>query len=532
MYGYRFGDAFHPALPEQVTPCVIKLNSLFDEINMRVPMKVSLGCHLMGAALPKPDTRDSRTALAGSLKRMVNKTPSPNMEKLDKLSQFARNWLEENMVPLDINGDYSFENWISERPYPSARKTDLRKTYESVRGRQPRKDVKSFVKDESYPDYKFSRSINSRHDEFKVLIGPYVAAIEKVMYENPSFIKHVPVPERPDYILRHLFPAEFVSTTDYTSFEASFVEAVMVALDEVMFEFFFRDVKCQDTELYKELKGENVCQFKWYTMYLKARRMSGEMNTSLSNGFANLMVGLFLAQELELGDVRMIVEGDDGLMTTSTGKYPTPADYAELGFIIKLEVCKKEHASFCGILYDLDDKANVTDPREVLAEFGWASQRYARYSRRKLMALLRSKSLSYLYQYPGCPIIQELALYGLRMTRSYNVKHFIKEDPHISMYEREMLLKMLESKGKVVEVGYNTRLLVEQKFGITIADQIRIEEMLRLKDDLSPIDSGLDFPVVWTHYYAAYHAKNYAEDASWFVETASVPYVRGVTFKE
>ncbi len=80
--------------------------------------------------------------------------------------------------------------------------------------------------------------------------------------------------------------------------------------------------------------------------------MSGEMNTSLGNGFSNLMFMLY-ACEIQGIECDGIVEGDDGAFALSLkpGQKFDESIFAEMGLTIKLE----KHTdlmsmSFCGIL--------------------------------------------------------------------------------------------------------------------------------------------------------------------------------------
>lgn len=510
-YGYRAGEVQLPKLPD-MDHASIKVLRKSDQAR-RPPMMVSMGPIILGAAPPHPDNSDSNTLLAGVLKRMAGKMPDANPVMLEKLAKFAENWLEQHCTSLAPDEDLSFESWIETRPYPAWRKQELREVHEKmIMGKllDEYRDVKLFMKDETYPEFKHGRGIYARCDEFKVLFGPLCSRIEEDMYSNPQFIKHVPVAERPQYIEEMLVTeTEPDATTDFSSFEMSFVKRVMKVLDFVMFRFYLRHMNSKFySSLYKSLAGNNFIKNRYFVAKIEARRMSGEMNTSLSNGFANLMVNMFLCQYHGCGIPRMVVEGDDGRMKTPTGKYPTPAQYAELGFNIKIQLHKDGNtASFCGIIYDRDERLNVTDPKEVLLNFGWATQRYARCKSSKLKALLRSKCLCYLHQYPGCPIIQDLALYGLRMTRGISMDWILTKDKGISMWERQQLLDALETKQiwtHTKEVGIKTRILVEDLFGISIEKQLEIETYLNSKTDLSALEIDLDFNKDSVLYFTAY----------------------------
>lgn len=512
-----------PELPETV-PVKFAVHRWSDR-SFRPPMMVSMGPQVLGVTLPHPDQTDTATMMAGTAKRVAVKMPTPNRRFLRKLKRYAKDYLETFCQPLSPDADLSFDKWLEERPYPEWRKKELIEVHERIvklSVPEQYRLVKAFMKDETYPEFKHARGIYARCDEFKVIFGPLVAAIEKIVYSQPEFIKKVPVDERPKYIQEMLKTiGHDFAATDYTSFETSFTEEVMKATDQVLFEHFTKRLKSDFySVVFKSLLRTNHVRFKWFTLDIKAKRMSGEMNTSLGNGFANMIIMKFLCHYLGCGDVRMVVEGDDGLATTPTGKFPTTEDFLALGFKVKLELHKDvSSASFCGIVYHPDDLINVTDPMEVLASFGWASQRYARSSNSKLMALLRSKALCYLHQYSGSPIIQELALYGLRMTRSYNVKAFVDSDRNMSMWEREQVLEALNRGPMAKEVGNATRLLVESKYGISVEEQKNVEQYLREKNDLSPLKIDLSWKREWLDYNNRYVREIRVDSTDTFVCT-------------
>jgi len=520
-YGYRSTDDNTPLL-SQPAEISVRFHRGYEDavLRNRSPMMISLGPIVLGAAQPHPDIRCPKTMLDGVVKRIAAKLPVPKNQMLRELRLYVRRWCRRRLVPLSPDIDLSFESWIRDKPYPESRKAELKKVYDNmVQGKltSDMRKVKAFMKDETYGEYKHGRGIFSRVDAFKCLFGPLCSAIENVVYQQPEFIKHIPVADRPNYIEEFLASiGKFTCATDYTSFESSFSSELMAVLDQEMFDYMCSRLgNSFSAQVYRSLMLENECKFKFFTVLVEARRMSGEMNTSLSNGFANLMVMSFLVEFLGMGELRMVVEGDDGLAVTSSGRFPTADDFASLGFKIKIELHgMKERASFCGIIYHPDDKQTVTDPRKILVKFGWASSAYIGCRSNKLLALLRCKSLSNLHQYPGCPIIQKLALYGLRMTRSFDVKRFIMNDRKMSQYEREQLLQACNDI-KTVEIrdweknhpiGNSTRALVEEMYGITIEQQMALEKYLDSLNELGPLNvtTMVDFPVSWCDYYTRY----------------------------
>jgi len=154
--------------------------------------------------------------------------------------------------------------------------------------------------------------------------------------------------------------------------------------------------------------------------------MSGEMCTSLGNGFTNLMLALFIAS-LRHGHLEGYVEGDDGLFATDFEL--TKEDYLNLGFTMKNvdEVFHPGWASFCGMLFG-DSLQIVRSPRRFLENFGWTHS--AVHGGEKVMlGLLRAKALSAVYETPHCPIVSVLARRALHHTRGVTPR-FVNDGFH------------------------------------------------------------------------------------------------------
>lgn len=413
----------------------------------------------------------------------------------------------ENMTPLEADTDTSFETWIVNTPYPLWKKEAFRQVHNETVGVITPDNVQtvdkhghisvnrhcklnSFQKDETYPTYKAARAINSRSDAFKVRVGPIFKLIEKRLFAMPYFIKHTPVDERAEEIKRELYQeCSKIIGTDYTAFESLFTKEFMEACEFQLYEYMTTEIEDQDWYkiVTKTLSGPNYCQFRnKFTVVVDATRMSGEMCTSLGNSFSNLMAMLFIAEETKMESIKGRVEGDDGIFTFY-GPTPTTQDFAEIGLIIKIDEYETlTEGSFCGIIADMDEMINVTDPINAMLDFGWTTRQYADASHAKHMGLLRSKALSLAYQYPGCPVLASLANYGLRITQGYGF-----EMGDMCEYEREIFKQLHDKfKDKIPSkvVGLKTRLLVEKKFLLTVEDQLSIEYYLDNKIDLSPID--------------------------------------------
>jgi len=491
---------------------------------------VSLGVDVKGACLPHPDLNDSSTMRAGAQSRFCRRPPIPDPIVLRRFRDFVADWLRSNLVPLARDTDVSFDTWLDGTNYPMWRKNELilehQRLLESGWDRHMAL-VKMFIKAEQYAaGYKHARCINSRSDAYKTRVGPYMKVIENEIYKLKQFIKHVPVAHRPAYVREHL-EREGVNyvATDYTAFEALFVPQIMEACEMQLYEYMLQYVDGgRDTiDLIRRVQlGTNTCHGKYLSVKVRGKRMSGEMCTSLGNGFTNLMAMLFVCHDIGSRNVEGCVEGDDGLFSME-GPTPTTADFERLGLIIKLETHPDvSTASFCGMIFDTKDEIIISDVMAHLCRFGWTSARYAKSNERVLLRLLRSKALSLLYSYPGCPVLWKLARYGLRITQSIKNDDLSKYDD--TWWKRQMA--ELNTKVDFMDVWSRTpthasRLLVEEKYGLSVPDQLTIESYL---DSLNTLQQ-LDHPIIdsymhpdWGHYSALYTVQvdvrgDVAEDA-------------------
>jgi len=437
--------------------------------------------------------------------RFCRKPPDADPHLIEELGNFVRKWLRKNLSPLSADSDCSFKNWLDNTNYPQWRKKQLDLVFTKTNGILQSEDlkVKSFIKDETYGSYKYPRAINSRSDAFKVRVGPIFKLIEKQLYKLKWFIKNVPVDERCQVIKNdcHQEGARVVGT-DYTSFEALFVKILMVNCEMLLYDYMTQHLPDKDwfVIVLKAMTGINKCVFKNFSCLVEATRMSGEMCTSLGNGFSNLMIFKFVAKKTGLKSLKGKVEGDDGIFTY----YGPKLDeywFNKMGLLVKIieydDLCS---GSFCGILCDHEEMINITDPIVALLDFGWANGKYYPANSKCLRALLRAKGMSLAYQYPGCPILNSLAKYALRITKDSAYK--IDKDPYKTDLFKSMLLKY-GNEFPVKSVGFRTRVLVEDRFKIPICVQIKFEQYLDRKNDLSPIEFGDLLP------YLGHDARDY-----------------------
>lgn len=452
----------------------------------RRPMARELPFSLWGYAPVMPSTYDTATAYVGWHARVARAHCTPNRAMLRSLKRHVTEFVHRNFVPLSMDLDYSVETWLLSTNYNEGmRKNMLREYNRFLDGDVKWKDlmkVKGFAKEESYgASIKHARTINSRSDVYKTLVGPTYKLIEKHVFARPEFIKKIPGHERAQYILEHVRRDGTVYVcTDYTSFESSFTKKIMECVEMVLYRYMLKNHPDRKFIL-KLIKAQTVTNhigYKGFKARISATRMSGEMNTSLGNGFTNLMLFDWMCKEQGIGYTG-VVEGDDGLFSVS--KVPDFSWTNAIGFAVKPEVHRSiGTASFCGQVFDEEECQLIRDPMKALIKIGWSTRQYVPASERTLMALARARALSMIYENPSCPILRNWCLKVLRQTGGVNIDRLVARIK--DAWERERLTLAFEYyKARPVstpEPGPNTRFLMEEMFSITVETQLAIEQII------------------------------------------------------
>lgn len=450
----------------------------------------TLPVYLAGGVYPHPDCNWPRMLRSGAEYRAGRRLPNISLENFwERFQKFV----EEHILP-EFNGEHveydeqiDFEEWLSKTNYPEWRKNELRKTHDSIVDVKDKNNfiVKLFMKDEFYPAFKHGRGIYARVDEAKVIFGPVIKKIEEIVYEHPAFIKHVPVDKRPEYIYTRLFGPGFkYLATDYTSFEAHMSELMFRQIEYFV---YCKLVGKSNSRMYEILglmedvvSGRNIIKNRYFSGYINARRMSGEMTTSLGNGLVNYCLMKF-ACYLQNIDTVGVVEGDDGLFRVDQSVQFDAEVFRSMGCLVKLDVHNQlETAGFCQNVFDINERVNIVDPIKILCNFGWCQTKYLKASQKTKMRLLRVKALSMLFQCGGCPIVHVLAKRLLFLTRSYNLGTLL--DKSLSgFWERSLKagIEAMNVREKLdIEITMASRMLMAEKFGISINSQLLIESRI------------------------------------------------------
>lgn len=414
------------------------------------------------------DTNDPQTLKAGLCRRLVRKTPTPDPATMARFQEFVARFVAK-LPRVDV---LPFEEWLAGTTYNEKRKNELREAYAALKGGEPTarqcSHVDSFIKSEFYPEYKHARWINSRSDAFKVFTGPAFKAIERIIYALPEFIKHVPVSERPSRVAALRQAGLRYFQTDYTSFESHFTSDFLKVCEGQLYNHCLAGL-ARPRFITSVLAGVNRLRTRTgFRVNVEGRRMSGDMCTSLGNGFTNLMLAMFVASE-EGMNINGFVEGDDGIFACE--KPLREEMFARLGFTIKIvEHADPLMASFCGVVSG-PDLQMLRDPRTFLQGFGW-TQSFINAGNRIMDELLLAKSLSALHETPQCPIVSVMAREAYNRTCHLNPR-FVQDGYHVAI-------------GKFVPEAYaptyKTRLAFEAAFGISPAIQEAAEDAIREGD--------------------------------------------------
>jgi hypothetical protein len=469
--GYRSSEV---PLESPGLPCAsLKIKAKVIKTNPRRKMYRQLPFGAVDGVVPIcVDTNDANTAIDGIIKRFGRELPKPEIGFHKRLLRYVDRWCSTYLRPLDTI--MTFEQWLETTDYNDSRKYELRRSYDALNGASPStrmcKRIKSFVKTESYPCFKHARIINSRSDSFKVFSGPIFKSIENAVFDLPWFVKHHPVNEWPAMVARLYRDGAIYLGTDFTAFESHFTAEVMRACEFRVYRYMLRFFPDYYKLISNTLAGRNVGRFRCGVEFeIMARRMSGEMCTSLGNSLTNLLLWSYYADNHGIS-WDGLVEGDDGLFAVYGGSPPSAEDYARMGFTIKMEHFTDPcYASFCGITCVGDQL--IRNPLRFVSKFGWTSS-CIQAGKPVLNSLLRAKALSAIYETPQCPVIRAIAERALMLTEGFEPR-FEGSYFHV----QEVVQPFCPSE--------STRLLFAEMFSISVESQLYLERRIMSSFDLN-----------------------------------------------
>lgn len=497
-----------------------------DNVSRTRPYAVSLpGGTLDTPICTNPDSVIN--ILCAYFKRITPEMPLPDPLKIAELKIFVDKWMLKNLVPLPHRQTEErayFTNWLAQnKSYNEKKKIRMMEIYNTLYPIQTSKAnlrekdyyIKSFIKREFYEVIKVCRMINSRSDRFKMRVAPYIHEIEEQMYRIDNFIKHKQVTLLPRDLVK-LKERRWILETDYSSFESGFSPQYTDVVECALWRYMLKNNEEALKDIMKvyyqsrSVGGRTIFRPRIEQLFgnkyhakVVGSRMSGEMWTSLANGFSNLMNMLFFAEQKNLS-IYGYVDGDDGIFCMDQPKIEEK-QFTELGFKIKMNYGQNlSHTSFCGNVFDTDELLQLVPPEQI-ARLSWTcSSHYLSSGKVVKEALLRSKAQSLYCLGKHTPIAGKLAL---KMIQLLGPGRTTMEDQNV-WWETQVMALEPNKNFQPVDITIKSRELYFERFRITIDDQVRIELQIenattleQLFIDYQFMDFAVPSMVICSHYY-------------------------------
>nr|WRQ65348.1 hypothetical protein [Tolivirales sp.] len=431
-------------------------------------------------------------------------------------------------------GTISFQEWFDHNRQGEERNKSFTDTLRFLESIDPRiSETESFIKDEFYADPKNPRLINAYNDECKAMLGAIQRYVDLRLYDitlsgasgdRCVFPKHFDVSTRASLLEQHLSHHPVVGT-DFTSMEKHH-RGIRARLGFFWISHVLRPLGLPSDVLdlvYSQICTTNQSRLGNFRLSIDQTLMSGAVWTSSLNGFLNFSLISYCylrsrypqlrarALSRHVDDFVGFVEGDDGIFVCSQELDLRVVN--NLGLDLKFDYFKDyTRASFCGIVKpDHDSNDLITDPKKILNTFFFSKCRDVNSTTKKINGLQRAKALSLYFMYRNCPIVSVLCKNVLKLTRSYNV------DLNAHGWWEKGVLKLALDEMKSTKFHINhvpqcspqSRLCVEELFGIEVSLQIQIEEQLDLWGN------GLPHKIP----YVPCMEKNYIHGAKYLFET-------------
>lgn len=375
------------------------------------------------------------------------------------------------------------DQWLNNSNYNGKRRESLRRKaaeyFEHKISKHRMLKLESFIKSEFYDQLKECRIINSRSDWFKAVVGPYIHLVEEFVYDH-HFIKH----KRPHEVaaIMHDIAMGFDNfyETDFSSFEGSFSPQIMKCVELRLFKHVLANYP-EAVSIIESAYSRNFLWFKGDKSHkigcsFDGSRMSGEMWTSLANGFTNkMLIGFMLQENNTYGNY--LVEGDDGYIASKR-----ILDFScinKLGFSLTIQhEDDPTSVKFCSL--SVCDGVIVPDIRRVLSHYGkindasiaHAFTQTSKRSKKRIYELMKSKAQSLLATSAGVPVLQEVALQQLRCYSNVHIN-----PKYFDWWEKNFF--DLTSKIDPVPISQTMRDFVSRNFNISVEDQLILEAQIR-----------------------------------------------------
>lgn len=437
-------------------------------------------------------THDPATYRRGLIKRCAHEEHPSEPDLRAEFKKFCAHQISRIPVLQEgLDREQLLDEWLDNSNYNGRRKEQLRalnhawynNDHDILKGPQhPSRmfEMNSFIKREFYLEVKEPRIINSRSDLFKSIIGPYIHAAEHLIYDE-HFIKHC----KPEEVARKMMDVakgfDLFYETDYSSFEGSFDHWLLMNVELPLFRRLFSNYPEIRRLIEKAYEIKNVLRFRRrLAASFYGSRMSGEMWTSMCNGFMNKMLVMFMARKSN-ANVNFLVEGDDGFIASNRELDVSIAE--KLGFKLKFDTTTNpRNIAFCSLR--VCGHLLVPDIKRTLAHYGSTTDprvsklftNDSKTSIKKRRDYIYAKALSLLTVARGIPILQEVAMQQIRCVPNAHLRM-----EYVDWWEKHYFdLTSLKTEPVLMK----TRKYVEKNFHIPVDRQIELEKQIRKMTDL------------------------------------------------
>lgn len=354
--------------------------------------------------------------------------------------------------------------------------------------------VGCFIKDEDYesPD-KAPRSIMALPDNMKAMLGGLFRCADQHLFRTDFghwfSVKHIPVAARAAHVRERMGESR-TATGDFSSFEKHHIGVFADVVAETYLHLFGKRLRNRDRKFVDELlRGTNSLRFRnGIRAEMQHTLMSGAPWTASGNFLLNTYLLTFIVlrerhptenmQQLaaRVFEVNGLFEGDDSIVAHE--KFDQEL-IGRLGLRLKTKECENySKASFCGIVSPPEHDDNLTDPIKFLRRVFTLPQQAMDSGTKRQNCLLRAKALSYLHQYPACPVVSKVCHAILKKTRSYTA------DPkYLNYRRRESYDEYCQTAAKLWKtervIPLCSRMQVEELFDLTCEEQICLERQFQ-----------------------------------------------------
>jgi len=345
--------------------------------------------------------------------------------------------------------------------------------------------VDAFLKAEFIQPGKFCHIIGSRNLYHRIIFGRYIAALEAIIYGIEGMQAVCANSYSTAQQLEQIASgADWTLETDHTAWDAHVSTQHLYLLNDFYRRVF--DVP-QHEKVVFEMCLRAYLKTRWtyqngikYTLH--GGRVSGDVDTTLGNSLLHIALNKAIAEECG-STIMQRVKGDDSVICGTGPKISIPL-YREYGFEVKpIWRDRLSQVEFCSSYITTVRDASGNEVRKMCRLpwkiIGRLPYTNACYGKKQRVMVQREKVQCEQFCNDCVPVLGELTNY-------YSRCGSITSHVHIQSEQRQRLLEHYDSGG--ANITQRGREDFNEKFGISISDQMHCERYLNTLEPGSPPD--------------------------------------------